>query len=231
MANVRLLRQSIEDYQKKYNATNKNYKGAYDKYVADFNAVKAETEAYNAAVSAAASGGDQVWLPYKGGYNLFGGIDGTLHPVYTGVDGGMVLNPVSTLPDKNAAGSNTVMVRNGDSIVVYSRLDASQDWHPISAPGSESFKLLSDPPAAPVAPAEPEKIEAPRLTTSNSQELQNPSENQAGLQLQAAKGILGKSNLAGDRPEAMRNSVFADPEDPQGLKDRGVLARVLGGQL
>lgn len=85
---------------------------------------------------------------------------------------------------------------------------------------------------APIAPDEPVPVEAPRapnLTQSDIRELRSPSLDQAGMQRAANRGIIGKNELVG--MEMGKNSAFADPNDPNNLKEAGILARTLGGQL
>lgn len=60
-------------------------------------------------------------------------------------------------------------------------------------------------------------------------ELQAPTTDAAGAQMATARGEGAKTGLVNEA--AGRDSAFADPEDPNNLADRGILARVLGGQL
>ena len=183
MANVRLLRQSIDDYQKDTDTENANYGAAYDKYSKDFEVAKAQVDAYNAQVAAKNAQG-----------------------VYA--------NHINQDPHTHA--------------LVYWYYTGNKD----DVRGSPTPPIvLGAKPVVPDAPATPTPVQAPNITASNARELMNPGQNQAGLDLQAAKGIIGKSELTGDQQPAMRGSVFAKQDDPQGLKERGVLARVLGGQL
>lgn len=60
-------------------------------------------------------------------------------------------------------------------------------------------------------------------------ELRAPTVDTAGAQMATARGEGAKTGLVN---EAIgRESAFADPEDPNNLADKGILARVLGGQL
>lgn len=60
-------------------------------------------------------------------------------------------------------------------------------------------------------------------------ELQAPTVDAAGSQMATARGEGAKTGLVNEA--AGRDSAFADPEDPTNLADKGILARVLGGQL
>lgn len=105
-----------------------------------------------------------------------------------------------------------------------------QYWMDI-APGGGT-KIYSSKATTPFMPDRPELVEPkqPNLTVSNINELKSPSSDQAGLALQAAVGLQGKSQLAGDVDNS-KVSAFADPEDPNNLAERGILARTLAGQL
>lgn len=60
-------------------------------------------------------------------------------------------------------------------------------------------------------------------------ELRAPTVDAAGAQMATARGEGAKTGLVNEA--VGRDSAFADPEDPNNLADKGILARVLGGQL
>lgn len=189
MANVRLLRQSIADYQKDVAKANDTYATDYANYSNEFERQSKEVDAYNAALAA---------------FNA---------------------TPTSKHYYSNR---DWYMARATANYEADSRYSAKQ----IAAIRAE-YPLPPTPPSVLTNPApEPERVDPkePNITASNIREVMNPGLNQAQGQLLQAKGIVAKSDLAGDQP-AMKNSVFSDQQDPQGLKERGVLARVLGGQL
>ncbi len=211
MANVRLLRQSIQDYQE-------DYEKAYDQYSNEFNAERAKeaanVKAYNDAIAAAEASKTPLAVDTGSGYKLIG----------TGGDGRLV----PLVPDLKRNRGDFVFTRLPDGRLQLNRYDGGGGWGgggyaPVELPIASLEKL---PPV--VMPKEPGEGKVPNITASNARELMNPGQNQANLALQAAKGILGKSELTGDQQPAMRGSAFADP---QGLKERGVLARVMSGQL
>lgn len=107
-----------------------------------------------------------------------------------------------------------------------------QYWMDIAPGGSGTLKVYSSKTTTPFMPDRPELVEPkqPNLTVSNINELKSPSSDQAGLALQAAIGLQGKSQLAGDVANS-KVSAFADPEDPNDMASRGILARTLAGQL
>ena len=72
----------------------------------------------------------------------------------------------------------------------------------------------------------------PNFTTNDEQLLKNPPLNPAQMNQAQAFGGTPVSELVGDTGSS-RNSPFFDlkGDDPKGLNDKGVLARVLGGQI
>lgn len=208
MANVRLLRQSIDDYQKRIAAANAQINAGNDAYQAAYGGYAQQTDAYNAQVNAfnqAAQGGGV----YSEGGKYFSATTGDpvdAGSLVTGEDG----TQTWVIPNSPIMGSDNDPV--GDTVLPY---------------------IGEKPGAAPVAPADPTApayIKPPNLTASNMRELSNPGMDQAQLAMARARGFEGKSSLAGDEMTAP-NSAFADPDDPNNLAERGILARVMGGQL
>ena len=87
-------------------------------------------------------------------------------------------------------------------------------------------------PTAPAEPAPPAEVREPNLTQNDVKEMQNPGQNQAELAMSAARGYIGKSQLASENDQS-RNSAFANlaGDDPAGLKEKGTLARAIAGQI
>lgn len=89
--------------------------------------------------------------------------------------------------------------------------------------------------AAPVSPTMPDRPHNPSLRESDYKEMSAPGTDQAGIAIANAKGYTGKSDVEALNDQASRftaqQNPFADPNDPYNLKERGVLARTLGGQL
>jgi len=232
MANVRLLRQSVETYQNALAKTGGEYQAAYDQYVKDVEAHNTAAAPYNQAVTQLQAGGVMLAVGPDGLARTYTS-DGKGGVTAVGVEAGGVAAPaLSSLPATADYGKD-YLLRNADGTATFYSLGVPQQKG--EAPvwlKNNTFKVLPDAPgpgpaevAAPVMPKEP------NITASNLREMQNPGLNQAQAQLRTAQGMGAKSELAGDAAPAMKNSVFADPQDPQGLKERGVLARVLGGQL
>lgn len=228
MANARLLRQSIEDYQKKYDTTAKNFNARYKEYT---DAV----DGYNAEMDRLAK------IP--GAVAYVSNPDGTYSKVVS-QSGKLLFAPkwqnikgVKEVPTSRPSyGQNSVIVTEGPDkgVYVWDQGSVMGNMGPRDNVQPTWTREGGGPPLIynqPVAPKEPDAIKAPNITVSGTRELQNPGLNQAQLNMVGAKGIIGKSELTGDQQPAMRGSVFAKQDDPQGLKERGVLARVLGGQL
>lgn len=181
MANVRLLRQSLEDYNNRVAKLDSQYQSQYGQYTKD-------VEAYNADVSlhphdparSAAVGKQQYIMGYGPDTQEWSG---------NGVDGSV----------------QTVR-------------------HPIYADSPTTL-------ATPVAPVQGVAPPPPSFTNNDIRAMANPGTDPAGVVRDNNKGYSGNSEIAAMNDTPMRNSAFADPEDPQGLKERGILARTLGGQL
>lgn len=208
MVMARLLRQRLNSYVNQVNRAEADYAQA--------------AESYNAVIESIRAG-----TPYA-----IRNPDGTVQIVGGATETGdlQLLNTkVATSPprDKGDFGGLSTGTK------MYA-LDGSgnvrQYWIDI-APGGGT-KIYSSKATTPFMPDRPELVEPkqPNLTVSNINELKSPSSDQAGLALQAAVGLQGKSQLAGDVANS-KVSAFADPEDPNNLAERGILARTLAGQL
>lgn len=177
MANVRLVRQSLEDYNSRVAKIDAQYRADYDAYgkqVEDFN-------------------------------KRLQGV-----PYVTSVGGrhNVVLSNGQAVNGANLGGLGSYYI-NGQFV-------------------KDPTAALGGAPADPVQGAAPR---SPNLTNADYAALSEPATDQAGVAKANALGYTGKSELAGDQGGPMRNSAFAKQDDPQGLKDRGILARVIGGQL
>lgn len=77
-----------------------------------------------------------------------------------------------------------------------------------------------------------ETPKAPTFTVNQLEELANPSNSAAEINRAQAFGYTGKSALVAER-DPTKNSAFANlgGDDPNQLKDRGVLARAIAGEL
>lgn len=208
MVMARLLRQRLNSYVNQVNRAEADYAQA--------------AEPYNAAIESIRAGTPYAIRNPDGTVQIVGGATktGDLQLLNTKV----ASSPPKRKGDFGGLSTGTKMYA----------LDGSgnvrQYWMDI-APGGGT-KIYSSKATTPFMPDRPELVEPkqPNLTVSNINELKSPSSDQAGLALQAAVGLQGKSQLAGD-VENSKVSAFADPEDPNNLAERGILARTLAGQL
>lgn len=213
MVMARLLRQRLADYVNQVNRADREYRDA--------------ATAYNSAVEEALSGTPYLTTDSSGKQVVVGGKnqDGSLKILSRTTSSYLPPLNNDTYVDPMAGITPMGQVRyvktnTGDVVQYHVVKDANEQysWEP-----GQTLKSI------PTAP-EMTSIKEPNLTQSNMKELQSPSSDQAGLALQQAYGIEGKSQLAGDVANS-RVSAFADPEDPNNLAERGILARTLAGQL
>ena len=275
MAKAKLLRQYLEDYNRKVLGANEEYQGRYDAYkskVEAYNAAGADYEAFYNRVrnsqdtgvleyepgvwaqvgghegELAFSNRDKKGNPYDSG-GLYSSVDelnaqattnsglmGENGPIFMGVQTAYVRNPDGTVskyvPQQTPisyvdANGNPVdpnfMGENGTS-------GLTQVGGNYQYVNQGNFRVLAPPSAEGIVePEAAQEVRAPNLTQSDIRELRNPSQDAAGVQAGINKGLIVKSELADN--ERSKVSAFADPEDPNNLKDAGILARVLGGQL
>lgn len=208
MVMARLLRQRLNSYVNQVNRAEADYQEA--------------VVPYNAAIESIRAGTPYAIRNPDGTVQIVGGATetGDLQLLNTKV----ASSPPRSKGDFGGLSTGTKMYA----------LDGSgnvrQYWMDI-APGGGT-KIYSSKATTPFMPDRPELVEPkqPNLTVSNINELKSPSSDQAGLALQAAVGLQGKSQLAGDVANS-KVSAFADPEDPDNLAERGILARTLAGQL
>lgn len=208
MVMARLLRQRLNSYVNQVNRAEADYAQA--------------AGPYNAAIESVRAGVPYAIRNPDGTVQIVGGATetGDLQLLNTKV----ASSPPRSKGDFGGLSTGTKMYaldENGE---------VRQYWMDL-APGG-GLKVYSSKTTTPFMPDRPELVEPkqPNLTVSNINELKSPSSDQAGLALQAAVGLQGKSQLAGDVANS-KVSAFADPEDPNNLAERGILARTLAGQL
>jgi hypothetical protein len=280
MARAKLLRQYLEDYNRKVAGANKEYQQRYDAYKGQLDNFNALAETFNRAGANPTQffyGSNQVATdqdPYaqyvQGMYIEDGENPGIYQANYYGSKGAgqldasryqavnrsltsseslALLSRAGVTDQKllDAVGSGLIRYVEGgenyywkqDSKYGGYRTDPGGDsWGGIdltegmTPEQKELFKyqaVLAAPNNQPAEPAPAEEFRPPNLTQGDIRELKNPSQDMAGLQMMMNKGLIGKSELADN--EKSKVSAFADPEDPNNLKDAGILARVMGGQL
>lgn len=232
MVMARLLRNRLESYVNNVNRAEADY--------------RTQAKGYNTALKAAQSGTPTVMKDADGKYVVVGGtyedqlklissniVDasdlGTANEMTYGIMGG--LPKYGRDADGNVAKyaiqpyTQTVAPQpSGDPI-----LDLINPPKETTVSGYRWVKEGGNLAMMPDTP-EVDVPQQPNLTQSNIKELQNPSYDPAGVVAQGNYGINAKSQLAGDVANS-RISAFADPEDPNDIASRGILARTLAGQL
>lgn len=221
MANVRLLRQLVSDYNNRIDKANTDYEKRWGIYEQAVNA-------YNAKIEDAKSGTPYVGQTSKG-WGIFGGVDSRGNIAYK--SSAKVYNSASELPKTDKIGVR-MLVREGDRYQEYKPQVTLPRYNSAGGfkPSGQYYSALPTASDVPSEPAGPDEIAPINLTEKDKGLLQNPTLGPSEMNMAAARGVVGKSNLSGDELSAPI-SAFADPEDPNNLKERGVLARVLGGQL
>lgn len=213
MVMARLLKQRLNDYVNQVNRADTEYRDA--------------ATAYNATVEDALSGTPYLTKDSSGKQVIVGGknkdgslaiLSRTTNSYLPPLNNDAYVDPMAGLTPMGQV--RYLRTGTGDVVQYHVVKDANEQysWEP-----GQTLKSI------PTVP-EVASIKEPNLTQSNMKELQNPSSDQAGLALQQAYGMEGKSQLAGDVANS-RVSAFADPEDPNNLAERGILARTLAGQL
>lgn len=248
MANARLLRQYIGDYNKKlaaeqgaYEDRYAGYKTQYDQYAAQAQAYNQQIDQFNAA-GAAMTPGD-IWqdetgklMQYDkkgnpvayGGQSLGGFADEYGHTLtygtpYKASNGLWYYDVMQTSPGSPGGYDEygqPIPAKPGTTTKVDTAYIPVKAFHPGTAP------------VAPAEPAAPAEVKPPNFTVNDVKELVEPGQNQAQLAMSAARGYIGKSELAAEN-DPSKNSAFANlaGDDPAGLKEKGVLSRVIAGQL
>ena len=226
MARVKLLRQSLEDYNKKIMAGDAEYQSAYGVYSGKTDAYNAQINAFNQELKGLDAG--EIIQDADGGLQQLDPKRGLIR--YTGptVDAfSQGPQPGPAYQDKGGGWFYDTPVLINDA--TYD--DAGNQISPAQY-GTRKTSIpveVAHPGTAPAAPTQGAVPRIPNLTQGDIRELQNPGLDQAGMQMMANKGIIGKTELAG--LDQSKISAFADPEDPNNLKEAGILARTLGGQL
>lgn len=266
MARAKLLRQYLDDYNRKVTGANRDIEAANANYEAAFKNYQEGVDTFNAVAQRLQTNNVANLFPGDAIYQ-----NGMLHYSLNNGSGLTQGSPAGT--EISRAEAEQMMANGNDPGLgffsgIWSRPTA--DGYPLYdyatgtelQPGTDAYntelakiqaewdkeKRLADAgavryfntapgwvqkayaaPSVPNAPVAPEPPKAPSLTQSDIRELENPGQDAAGIQMAANRGMIAKSELADN--EKSKNSAFADPEDPNNLKDAGILARVIGGQL
>lgn len=248
MSRVTLLRQTLADYNKKVQSADSMYREQYSAY-------GAKIDDYNNFLNSVKAGQQQAVGEFSPGlYTVLKGYSDDkgevgLTAAYADKQGNPQMSGalVSELPKDNADGAAGVYLKNADGTATFHTWDSGQNYVAGSGgDGGSDGQVVQDGtpgwvasgntlrvmnPDTIIAP-EQMKLQAPSLTLGDMEELQNPTDDQAGIAKANALGYSGNSKLVADEPTS-RNSAFFNiaGDDPNGLKDKGILARTLAGEL
>lgn len=215
MVMARLLRQRLNDYVNQVNRAEADY-------------VQAAT-AYNSALQGAMRGTTSVITDANGKQVVVSGKtpDGQLALKTGRIGDASKLGDVGGTVYKMMGGI-TIYAKDAEGNVAGYNIQP----YPPKETTVSGYRWVKQGENLPIIPNEPvvQEVKEPNLTVSNINELKSPSSDQARLALQQAYGLQAKSALAGDVDNS-KVSAFADPEDPNNLAERGILARTLAGQL
>jgi len=261
MPNARLIRQDQEAAQKRYlnyaaqiegynaevdrvNAANQSASDLYNQQAAEYNAfVNSIKAGQQMGVGEYAPGAFTMMK----GYSDDNGVPG-ITAAYADKSGNpqMAGALVDKLPDADA-GLNGVWLKNSNGTATFHQWnsgyidggggDGGSGPVQVGPAGwvatDNTARLMQfntpSPTAQEVSTPAPEQPKGWNPSLREIEEVQAPTADAAGVQMAAARGESAKAGLVN---EAIgRESAFADPEDPNNLADKGILARVLGGQL
>jgi len=213
MANVRLLRQRLSDYNAAIDKVNRTYQRDYDQY-----AEKVET--WNAIAKA---------TPYVTEVQGVGYVDGDTSTGNVAVlSDGRHVNVGNQSPQPgqyyNVVSEEEMVVNPATGRAEPQQVNrVSFTAHPVAAgPLPEEATMRK-------APIEP------KFTQNDLSALRNPPTDAAGVEMARAKGWTGQSELVAENEDRARisafQSAFDNPDNPQALKDRGILAKTMAGKL
>lgn len=234
MANAKLLRQYLSDYNKKLGKEQGAYEDRYDAYKGQYDQYAQQATAYNQAIDrfnaagAAMTPGD-IWQDETGKlmqYDKKGNpVTYTSGQPYKAADGLWYVDRDAT--PRDGWGQPVVTGYDDQGAPIYAKEATTPVYLPVKAfhPGAA--------PVAPATPTPPAEIKPPNLTQNDYKEIANPGQTQGQLAMQAARGYLGKSELAAENDPSSQNSAFANlkGDDPNGLKAKGLVARSIAGEI
>ena len=241
MSRAKLLRQYLTDHNRRLEKANDIYKEQYGAY-------KVKADEYNNFVNSVKAGYQQGIGEYAdGAYTLLKGYtDSNGQPGFTAAYADKKGNPqmagplVDTLPN-TGAGLNGVYLKNPDGTATFHTWQSGTDMlgGTVDENGNQlpsgwqktaySARVMD---GSSIKAPEQQKVRAPTFTQNQINEMQNPTDDAAGVVKAQALGYTGNSRLKGDEP-ASRNSAFANlsGDDPNNLREKGVLARTLAGEI
>ena len=238
MARATLLRQYLTDYNRKLGKEQDAYEDRYAAYEGQYDQYAQQANAYNQAI-------DQFNANTRGltPGDIYQGENGTLMEI--GYEGNPVTYtvPQSSKPYKASNGLWYVDVDTTQrdewgqpAVTGYDRQTGEPIYaQPRTQPAYIPVKAFHPgaTPTAPATPAPPEDVREPNLTQNDIKEITNPGLNQGQLAMQAARGYLGKSELAAENDPGSQNSAFTNlkGDDDLNLKAKGLVAQAIAGQI
>jgi len=243
MARAKLLRQYLSDYNRKlgkeqgaYEDRYAAYEGQYDQYAQQANAYNQAIEQFNANTRGLTpgdiyqgEGGNLLTIDKRGNtvnYTTPQYWGAQSSQPYKATDGLWYVDQDTTQRDESGQPAVTGYDwQTGEPI--YAKVTTTPVYLPVKAfhPGTA--------PVAPATPAPPEEVRKPNLTQNDYKEIANPGQTQGQLAMQAARGYLGKSELAAENDPSSQNSAFTNlkGDDPNGLKAKGLVAQAIAGEI
>ena len=229
--------QAVAGYNAEAESRNANYNNQVNEYNAFVNSVKAGQQL---AVGEYAPG---AYTLLKG-YSDSNGVPG-ITPYSADKRGNpqMAGALVDKLPTDNTAGLNGVYLRNPDGTATFHKWNSGTDLLggtiEGAAPGWQntgySARIMEFKTPAPTPPPTPAEPDFYSMSRREEQELVNPTATTAEATLAANKGLPVKTELVNQASTglagAQDTSAFAERDREESIKQSGILARVLAGQI
>lgn len=237
MSRATLLRQYVQDYNIKLQKIDDDYREQYETY-------KNNVNNYNDFLNSVKAGQQQGIGEYAPGlYTVVKGYTDDkgevgLTAAYADEKGNPQMSGmmVDKLPENNDAGLSGVYLRNPDGTASFHQWNSGFDFlgNPIEnvtpgwSPTGYNARVIDE--NGIVAPER--NIPEPRLSLSDLKELNNPRDDMAGIAMANALGYSGNSALVADQPTSPNSAFFnIGGDNPNNLKDKGILARTLAGEI
>ena len=231
MANVRLLRQQVTDYQRNFDLSRKRYLGEYEKYATDSKAFNAHYDQFTASAGSAAEPSTLYYDRETDSINDVYGRDtsGIAHANKTynyGTPGTAHMDAAELV--KSGDSYVTAASPEGQAIISAAATkfnsgpsytaDEAPEFKPpiVTAYWDKYSNAWRNYRAAPGVP-EQRRVRPPNLT-----------QKEIGI----LEGKISEDSYADlAKEDTSPTSAFADPEDPYNLKDAGVLTRAIAGKI
>lgn len=246
MSRRSIILQELEENEKKLNAYNQAVQG-YNANVESRNAnYNAQVANYNAWLDQVRAGADRGYFKVAdGSWQYATGVNGDITPI---APAGKRTAPLSfhgiynSVDEAKATRMDAgyYLVRNKDgSATPYQATSSPSEPTPVHVPLSTNYaataRIGEFNVPAPTAPATPEQPEFYTMSRREQVELNNPMQTGAQATLAENRGMPAKTELANQKSTglagAQDTSAFAERDREESIKQSGILARVLAGQL